>query len=136
MPACNNATVVLAASQPWGIQGTTTAPKFKALKPFEVVFKGPEGGGTKTLVSGTNTSKVSWDFKMMLDPTASLTPRPTLQLRNRLQDPRTAPRAPSPAARPMRCASHADLPSRSDCSRAAVPAPLAAPSACIIRLEW
>ena len=68
MPACNNAGLVIAAAQPWGIQGTTTAAKFKSLQPFEVHFKGPDGGGTKTLVSGTNTSKVSWDFTMTITP--------------------------------------------------------------------
>ena len=59
MPACNNAGLVIAAAQPWGIVGTTTAAAFKSLQPFEVHFKGPDGGGTKTLVSGTNTSNVS-----------------------------------------------------------------------------
>ena len=68
MPACNNAGLVIAAAQPWGIQGTTTAAAFKSLQPFEVHFKGPDGGGTKTLVSGTNTSNVSWDFTMTIEP--------------------------------------------------------------------
>lgn len=67
-PACNNATVVSAASQPWGIQGTATAYQFKSLVPFQVKLKGPEDGGTKTLMSGTNTSNVSWDFTMTIDP--------------------------------------------------------------------
>jgi len=70
MPACNNAALVIAAARPWGIQGTTTAAKFKSLQPFEVNFKGPEGGGTKTLVSGTTTSNVSWDFTMTIEPQA------------------------------------------------------------------
>ena len=44
------------------------AAAFKSLQPFEVHFKGPDGGGTKTLVSGTNTSNVSWDFTMTIEP--------------------------------------------------------------------
>ncbi len=67
-PACNTATVVSAASQPWGIQGTATAAQFKALVPFTVKLKGPEDAGTKRLVAGTNVSNVSWDFTMTVDP--------------------------------------------------------------------
>ena len=44
------------------------AAAFKSLQRFEVHFKGPDGGGTKTLVSGTNTSNVSWDFTMTIEP--------------------------------------------------------------------
>lgn len=61
-PACHNAGLVIAAAQPRGIQGTTAAAKIKSLQPFEVHFEETEGGGTNTLVSGTNTSNVSWHF--------------------------------------------------------------------------
>lgn len=67
-PGCNNATLVVAAGAPWGIEGKTTAGVFKQLKPFVVKFTGPEDGGTKQLVSGPNTSNVSWDFSMTLNP--------------------------------------------------------------------
>ena len=68
IPGCNNASVVVAAAQPWGIEGKTTAGTFKKLQPFDVRFKGPADGGTKVLISGTNTSNVSWDFTMHVVP--------------------------------------------------------------------
>ncbi len=62
IPACNYATVVVAAPG-WGMTGTTTAGKFKALTPFTVPVM-----GAKMLTSGTNTSNVSWDFMMTVEP--------------------------------------------------------------------
>jgi hypothetical protein len=62
IPACSYATVVVAAPG-WGMTGTTTAGKFKALTPFTVSFK-----GGKMLTSDTKTSNVSWDFTMTIEP--------------------------------------------------------------------
>mgnify|MGYP000178555151 CR=1 FL=1 len=62
------ATLVVAASAPWGIEGKTTAGTFKKLQPFTVKFTGPEDGGTKHLVSGANNSDVKWDFSMTVNP--------------------------------------------------------------------
>lgn len=67
-PGCNNATLVVSAGAPWGIEGSTTAGTFKQLKPFTVKFTGPADGGTKLLTSGANSSNVRWDFSMTVNP--------------------------------------------------------------------
>lgn len=60
--ACNYATVLVTAPG-WGMTGTTTAGKFKALTPFTVPVM-----GAKVITTGTTTSNVSWDFTMTIEP--------------------------------------------------------------------